>query len=174
MTESITSPQLDAIVPPLRANVPFVPDWVIRRPRIEDRLDLGMSGLLTAVTAPTGSGKTTAVAVWAEHARLSGGVAWLNVSDVGAEPNSFWPALRCVLIDAGMQDLLPVPGSRSSEQSRYLLLGALGTALHATGPWVVVLDDYPTGPSGRLERELGIVLDRARRGVRLVVMSQSE
>ena len=53
--------------------LPDVPPWVVPRPRVAERLDLGVSGLLTLVTAPTGWGKTLGVAEWATDARAPRG-----------------------------------------------------------------------------------------------------
>ena len=174
MTQSLTSPTLAVIRPPARVNVPAVPSWVAPRPRVADRLDLGVSGLLTVVTAPTGAGKTMAAASWATRADLSGQVVWLSLAGVGTDPDFFWQLLRDSLLQAGVSDLPPVPTSECAEPRRFRMLADLAVALHVSGPWFVVLDDYPTGPSGRLERELEFVLNRAQRDVRLVVLSQGE
>jgi LuxR family maltose regulon positive regulatory protein len=53
-------------------------------------------------------------------------------------------------------------------------LADLGGALRERGPWVAVLDGYPAGRPGRLGRELEIVLEHARRALRLVVLSQAD
>ena len=50
----------------------------------------------------------------------------------------------------------------------------LGASLRRSGPWVVVLDDFPSGQVGQLGRDLEVVLDRAIRGLRLVVLSHGE
>ena len=50
----------------------------------------------------------------------------------------------------------------------------LGASLRRSGPWVVVLDDFPSGQVGQLGRDLEVVLDRAIRGLRLVILSRGE
>ena len=172
MTQSVLSTVAETTSPAARIDLPSIPSWAIPRRSLADRLDVGMSGLLTVVTGPTGAGKTMGVASWASGADLSGGVIWLNLSRGGADPDSVWRHLQGRWIEAGAGDLPPVPSRKCSEPKRIGMLADFGEALRAGGPWVVVLDDYPSGSPGRLERELDVVLDHARRAVRLVVISQ--
>ena len=50
---------------------------LVHRPRLMERLDAGLQGKLTLVSAPAGYGKTTLVADWVGHARLP--TAWLSL-----------------------------------------------------------------------------------------------
>ena len=68
----------------------------------------------------------------------------------------------------------PHPGRRHSERRRTHALTMLGAFLRRSGPWVVVLDDFPRGRSEQLGRDLEVVLDRAIRGLRLVILSHGE
>ncbi len=174
MTESVVLPTVAESITPARVNLPPIASWVVRRLTLADRLDVGVSGLLTVVTGPTGSGKTTGVAAWAADADLSGGVVWLSLGRGGADPGSFWRHLRGGLVEAGAGTLPQIPSVGCTEARRIGMLADFGAALRGAGPWVVVLDDYPSGSPGRLERELEIVLDHARRAVRLVVISQDD
>ena len=175
MTQSVTASPNNAGSPvPGRVNLPAVPAWMVTRRTVTDLLDVGVSGLLTVVTAPTGAGKTMSVASWAAGADLSGGVVWLNLAGANADRDLFWTRLREGLVEAGARHLPSVPDAGCAESLRSRMLEALGIALRDNGPWVVVLDDYPTGRAGQLERDLETVLDAARRGVRLVVVGQSE
>ena len=94
--------------------LPDVPPWVVSRPRVAEQLDLGVSGLLTLVTAPTGWGKTQAVAEWATDAELPGALIWLNVAGAAADPDLFWTLLRDALVEAGERHGRPHPGRRFS------------------------------------------------------------
>jgi LuxR family transcriptional regulator, maltose regulon positive regulatory protein len=53
---------------------PVLPTFV-PRPRITERLSMGMAGRLTLVTAPAGFGKTTAVSAWL-HPQSEASVAY--------------------------------------------------------------------------------------------------
>ncbi len=174
MTHAIDSALLPERAAQETRVLPHVPPWVVRRSRVADRLDLGMSGLLTLVTAATGWGKTQAVAKWATTAELPGGLIWLNVAGQGADPDLFWTLLRDGLLEAGELQVVPIPDVGSSERQRRHALTMLGTTLRRTGPWVVVLDDFPSGRFGQLGRDLEVVLDHAIRGLRLVILSSGE
>ncbi len=50
-------------IPPLRPNL-------VRRPRLIERLNAGVQGRLTLVSAPAGFGKTTLVSSWIAALRL--------------------------------------------------------------------------------------------------------
>src|SRR4029078_9295662 len=70
--------------------LPDVPPWAVSRPRVAEQLELGVSGLMPLVTAPTAWGKTLAVAEWATDAQLPGALIWVNVAGVAADPDVFW------------------------------------------------------------------------------------
>ena len=89
--------------------LPDVPPWVVSRPRAAEQLDLGVSGPLTLVTAPTGWGKTQAVAEWATDAQLPGALIWLNVAGAAADPDVFWLLLHDALDEAGEKWSVPIP-----------------------------------------------------------------
>ena len=173
MTHAIDSVLLPKRALPPRV-LPDVPPWVVARPRVADLLDLGVSGLLTLVTAPTGWGKTQAVAKWATTSELPGGLIWLNVAGQGADPDLFWTLLRDALDEAGERGVIPIPDVGSHERRRRHALTVLGAFLRRSGPWVVVLDDFPSGQIGQLGRDLEVVLDHAIRGLRMVLLSHGE
>ena len=169
---------IDAGLLPARALLPRVlpdvPTWVVSRPRVAEQLDLGVSGLLTLVTAPTGWGKTQAVAEWATDAQLPGALIWLNVAGAAADPDVFWMLLGDALVEAGEERPVPIPDVGSHERRRTHALTMLGAHLRRSGPWVMVLDDFPSGQIGQLGRDLEVVLARAIRGLRLVILSHGE
>ena len=173
MTHAIDAGLLPERALPPRV-LPDVPHWVVSRPRAAEQLELGVSGLLTLVTAPTGWGKTLAVAEWATDAQLPGTLIWVNVAGGAADPDVFWLLLRDALVEAGENGSVPIPDVGSNERRRTHALTMLGASLRRSGPWVVVLDDFPSGQVGQLGRDLEVVLERAIRGLRLVILSQGE
>ena len=173
MTHAIDAGLLPERALPPRV-LPDVPPWVVSRPRAAEQLELGVSGLLTLVTAPTGWGKTQAVAEWATDAQLPGALIWLNVAGAAADPDVFWLLLRDALVEAGEKRSVPIPDVGSHERRRTHALTMLGASLRRSGPWVVVLDDFPSGQVGQLGRDLEVVLERAIRGLRLVILSHGE
>ena len=92
------------------------------RQTVSDLLDVGVSGLLTVVMAPTGAGKTMSVATWAASADLSGGVVWLNLAGANADRDLFWTRLRRAFVEAGARHLPSVPDAGCAESLRTRML----------------------------------------------------
>ena len=173
MTHAIDSMLVERELP-VRGELPHVPSWVVPRAHLADRLDLGVLGPLTLVTGPSGWGKTLGVASWAASPHAPDGLIWLSLAGVTGDPDLFWELLHDAIVEAGGRSLAPVPPMGSHDSRRRHALALFGTWLHRNGPRLLVLDDYPTGDVGALGRDLEIVLDHARRGLSLVVISHGQ
>ena len=107
------------------------------RPRVFARIERGVAGRVTLVSAPAGYGKTTALAAWV-RARTTP-CAWLSLDDRDAAPATF-VRLLAAAVAAVDEDLAPLP-----DPSSVGVDGALAALLNAIdglpGPFVVVLDD---------------------------------
>ncbi|MET0999888.1 MAG: LuxR C-terminal-related transcriptional regulator [Marmoricola sp.] len=174
MTHAIDSTMLAGPARQARRDLPHLPDWVVPRHRLADRLDLGASGLLTLVTAPPGWGKTMGVAAWAASAPLAGGLVWLSAAGAPADLGLFWKIAHTALVEAGAPHLPLVPAVGSQDPRRLRGLAQLGTALRHSGPWLLVLDDFPTGQVDDLGRDLEIVMDHAQRALSVMIISHGE
>src|SRR6478735_6196508 len=103
---------------------PTVPGGFLRRRRLEDRLEMGVSGPLTVVSAGAGSGKTLLVASWAGTRRpgqpaatdTPARVAWLALDRDDNEPSLFWngvvAALRAAAVLAADNPINVSPSTR--------------------------------------------------------------
>lgn len=75
MTDTILQTKLH--IPPLRSSL-------VPRPRLIAKLDAGLAGRLTLISAPAGYGKTTLVAEWLQAGeRLA---AWLSLDEGDNDP----------------------------------------------------------------------------------------
>ncbi len=171
MTTAILSEQVDRPRPAARVGVPRLAAWTVPRLRLADRLDRGATGLITQVVAPSGSGKTIGVASWAATTTFPGAVIWVSASDAATDPDLFWALVRDGLIEAGAHDLPVIPASRTPQLHRRGALARVGTALGRGGPWLLVLDDFPTGEVRGLGRDLQRVVEHARRRLSITVIS---
>ncbi len=63
---------------------------LVHRPRLVDRLQAGMSGALTLVSAPAGSGKTTLLSEWRAGLGSKIPVAWLSLDAADNDPLRFF------------------------------------------------------------------------------------
>gem|GEM_PF-1139988 len=123
---------------------PTLPDRLVHRSRLTDRLDAGLAGQIRLVlaSAPAGSGKSTLLASWL--AGRSETSTWLQVEDVDSDPARFWAYLV-----ASIGEALPsttsqltqlVSSSHSDEQS--LVSAIVNVLADLAEPLVVVIDDY--------------------------------
>ena len=85
----------------------------VMRPRLMDRLNAGLRGKLTLVSAPAGFGKTTLITEWISTDDLL--VAWLSLDDGDSDPVRFLAYVITALltiepaIGAGILNLLESP-----------------------------------------------------------------
>ncbi|MEV6971006.1 LuxR C-terminal-related transcriptional regulator [Hamadaea sp. NPDC051192] len=72
--------------------LPPVAGGLLRR-RLHEAFDQGRSGDLLVVTGPAGSGKTTALAMWAADAAGAARIAWVSLGPLDGDPGVFWTSL---------------------------------------------------------------------------------
>lgn len=112
---------------------------LVARPRLLARLEGGLAGPLTLVTAPAGFGKTTVLAEWLQP-KAAGGRIQAETSSTSLHPASFRllpPSVAWLGLDAGDSDPL--------QFLRYLV-AALQTIVPSTGRTVLNLLGSPQPP----------------------------
>jgi len=87
---------------------------LIARPRLIERLDDGLKYPLTLISAPAGSGKTSALNAWISHHERC--IAWLSLDEGDNDPTRFW-----TYVIAALQQLRPDLGKNT-----HVLLQAQG------------------------------------------------
>jgi LuxR family maltose regulon positive regulatory protein len=142
---------------------------LVDRPDLVARLDEPAPARLTVVSAPAGWGKTTLLAEWVR--RAPGVVAWVSLDPSDNDPARFWGYVTQALSDAG------VPADAAP-----LALGGADTALAeffadvetAGAPVAIVLDDYHCIDDPSIHATLGLLVEHAPAGIRIVVGTRSE
>lgn len=136
---------LGVVGPPLlasRLSPAALPEPVLVRPRLLDRLDRGSAGPVTLVLAPAGWGKTTLLAGWARAVRGEPPPAWVTV-EAGDTGERLWAYLAAALRAAadgvpGEGPQPPVPDGPPRPDQLELLAAALASRER---PVLLVLDD---------------------------------
>ncbi len=152
--------------PPARAGM-------VQRTRLNQRLTHGLSGRLTVVCAPAGSGKTTLVSAWA--AACPRPVAWLSLDE---EDNDVLRLLAYLV--AAVQTVVPQVGDgllEALQSPQPPPVGALLTALvndiaAEAGPMVLVLDDYHVLETPAVEQALAFWLEHVPAHVHVVLITR--
>ena len=91
--------------------IPSPRSKIVLRPRLIDRLNAGLPGKLTLISAPAGFGKTTLVSEWIADCERP--VAWLSLDEGDNDPTRFLTyfiaALQTITanIGAGVLSVLP-------------------------------------------------------------------
>ena len=153
---------------------PALPDWMVPRLRIDERIDAGRQGPLTVVSGPPGAGKTMAIASWAVTRAGLPRIAWVTLDEYDNRPRAFWSYVVEALRRAGVE----IPGTvwapgRGRVDHAFLL--RLTAAIAACGtPVVLVLDDLHLVTEPRTLDGLTRLLRNARPHLSLVVASRSE
>jgi LuxR family maltose regulon positive regulatory protein len=165
--------------------VPQVLPTFVPRPRITERLSMGMAGRLTLVTAPAGFGKTTAVSAWL-HPQSEASVAypfvlhpervvWVSLDAADNNATRFWAYML-----AALEALVPEAGAvrQALSQSPPPIIEAVLTTLINTlsvlsREVVLVLDDYHAISAPDIHRAIQFLLEHLPPRVHLLILSRS-
>ncbi|MGO8951219.1 MAG: LuxR C-terminal-related transcriptional regulator [Ktedonobacterales bacterium] len=148
---------------------------LVRRPRLLERLNQGLSRKLTFLSAPAGFGKTTLLSDWlAGYPRPA---AWLSLDERDTDPVRFLTYLVAALqtIDAPVG--AGVVGALHSLQPPPLdtLLEALLNDIAAMPePFLLVLDDYHRGAAESIDQVLTFLLTHLPPQMHLVVATRED
>ena len=135
-------PVVSAGIPVVAAKItaPGMPDWALTRPRITKLIAEGNRWCpLTLVTAPAGSGKTMALALWA--AVEPGTVAWVTVDEFDNRPGVFWAHVVAALRRSGVAVREALPATQGRDSGHVFLLWLAAALAAQDRPVTLVLDD---------------------------------
>ncbi len=146
---------------------------LVPRPHLMERLNEGLPGKLTLISAPAGFGKTTLVSSWLEHVNLP--AAWLSLD----EDDNDWARFLTYLI-AALQTIQPEVGTEvlallqsSPLPPSHTLLTLLINDLTAISErFILVLDDYHSIENETIDQALDFFLDHLPPLMHLVLTSR--
>jgi LuxR family maltose regulon positive regulatory protein len=155
-------------IPPARAAL-------ILRPQLAARLQAGVRGPLTLLSAPAGSGKTTLLGTWANQHRAH--IAWVSLDEGDNNPRRFWHYVLTALdgaapgvAAAALALLQPVDAP-----SLDAVLTALVNGLAERGEDVVlVLDDYHRIEAEPIHRLLTTLLEQRPPCLHLLLATRAD
>jgi LuxR family maltose regulon positive regulatory protein len=147
----------------------------IVRPRLVERLDVGLRRHLTLVSAPAGFGKTTLVSRWVGGCGRP--VAWLSLDEADSDPARFLAYLVAALrtVAPALGDW--VAGTLQSPQppaTESILTALLNEIALLPDPLVLILDDYHRIDSPSIDDAIGFLLDHLPPTLRLVITTRED
>ncbi|MBK7181117.1 MAG: helix-turn-helix transcriptional regulator [Chloroflexi bacterium] len=155
--------------------VPQLRQSLVPRPYLIAKLNQGLHGKLTLISAPAGFGKTTLVSEW-----LAGGkrpFAWLSLderdSDLTRFLTYFIAALQTVAAKTGglLLELLQSPQPPPPET---LLTDLLNTIAAMPEPFVLVLDDYHVADAPQVDQAMAFVLENLPPQTHLILTTRED
>lgn len=157
---------------PSKITLPPLTAKRIARPSLISRLQAGLDGRLTLVSAPPGFGKTTLVREWIAELEGEWAIAWISLDEDDNDPARFWLTLTAALDRAlpgtGTPFAGPVPPSRAVVASLLTRLSDLPR------PLLVVLDDYHVIQAPELHEALGMLLGNLPQGMHLALTTRED
>ena len=164
-----------------KLNVPPARVQLVVRPRLLERLEVGLRGKLTLIAAPAGFGKTTLVSAWiADSARQ---VAWLSLDETDSDPARFLTyliaALRTIApnIGDGVPGMLQASDSQQpppTETVLTALLNEIATIPNIPYPFVLVLDDYHVIDAPAVDQAITFLVEHLPPQMHLVITTRED
>ncbi|HEX8600818.1 MAG TPA: LuxR C-terminal-related transcriptional regulator [Chloroflexia bacterium] len=148
---------------------------LVSRPALTRRLEEGLGGKLTLISAPAGSGKTTLLVEWAGHTELP--VAWLSLdagdNDQGRFLAYLIAALQGIRPDIGEAALpiLRAPQIVPTEPAMTVLANSIASVPH---DFILVLDDYHLIQAEAVHSAMTFLLDHAPPQMHLVIAGRTD
>ena len=152
---------------------PRIPPQLVRRPRLESRLNRGLDRGLVLVSAPAGFGKTTLVSQWLEACGCP--AAWLSLREEDSDLPTFLryliAAIRTLYPDACPETwaLLRAPQLPPVAYLATMLVNELDEVPQA---FVLVLDDYHRVQSQPVHQFVETLVDSVPRTLCLVLITR--
>jgi LuxR family maltose regulon positive regulatory protein len=154
---------------------------LIARPRLVERLRQGQRGPLTLISAPAGSGKTTAISAWA--AATGAHAVWVSLDAEDNDPARFWSYI-CAACDrlapgcgTAALALLQAPQPAPLPIVVTTLINSLTLLPSGAGPerpYVLILDDYQFIETPSIHEALALLIERLPPQIHLAMTARAD
>jgi LuxR family maltose regulon positive regulatory protein len=154
--------------PPVRKNL-------VPRPRLIERLNEGLEGRLTLISAPAGFGKTTLVSEWLAGCQRP--VAWLSLDEGDNDTTCFLTyfiaALQTIAANIG-KGLLVILQSPQPSPIEAILTTLLNDITTISDSFILVLDDYHVIDSQPLDQALVFLVEHLPPQMHMVIATRED
>jgi LuxR family maltose regulon positive regulatory protein len=192
---SLVLPSFSFSVEPVlepKLRLPRLHSSLLPRQRLLDRLDEGLEHKLTLVSAPAGFGKTTLVRQWLADRfesylparNIVPKLAWVSLDPGDNDPVRFWRYLITACHANGFStdqtalELLNTPSQPPYHpvSLQVVLITFLNelTQAGASGPNILVLEDYHVLTSGQLHESLAFFVENLPANLHLIIISRHD
>jgi LuxR family maltose regulon positive regulatory protein len=158
-----------------KLHIPPIRPELVPRPRLIDRLNLGLHRKLTLISAPAGFGKTTLLSACATQCGRS--VSWLSLDERDNEPTRFWTYVITALqtlydrMGTSLLEALQAPRAFPNET---LLEQLINQIADTPEPFALIVDDLHVITNPQIHEQLIFLVEHMPAQMHLVVSSRAD
>ncbi len=149
----------------------------VPRPRLVERLNEGLTGSLTLISAPAGYGKSTLITEWRAGPGAETAVAWLSLDHSDNDPARFWLYFLTALntIQGGLVDeALALLASLQRPPTETFLTVLINGLDAISQDIVLVLDDMHVINTPEIHEMLAFFLDHLPPQMHLLLLTRAD
>jgi len=155
--------------------IPQTPPELISRMQLIKKLNAGLVGKLTLISAPAGYGKTTLLSEWIRGTKIP--VCWISLDAGDNDPARFWS-----YVVAALQTIEPKAGkaaeklikSRQQLPTEAILTSLINDISADTAELIMVLDDYHLIELEAIHKAVSFFIDHLPPQLHLVISGRSD
>ena len=147
----------------------------VSRPRLMERLQIGLQGPLTLISAPAGYGKTTLMSEWRAGVGHDYSTAWLSLNEDDNEPTLFLTYFIAALatIKPGFGEIaLGLLHSSPPMSTQVILTSLINELREIDKSFAIVLDDYHVITNHSIHEAVIFLLNHLPFQMHLVVLTR--
>ena len=160
--------------------VPQIRPFLVLRPQLHEKLDNGLNGRVTLVSAPAGYGKTTLVASWLEQ-QTDVGRTWYTLDVYDNDPSRFlryfiaaWQRIDPKYGQAAQELLQANPISSRSHPPEAILTMLINDLVSGGQSCILVIDDIHLLENEKLYQTLAFWVENCPANVHTIFISREE
>jgi LuxR family maltose regulon positive regulatory protein len=147
----------------------------VPRPRLIERLERGLGGKLTLISAPAGYGKTTLMSEWISQSRIP--FCWLsldqNDNDLGRFLTYLVASLQSIDLDVDAH-LLSLPQLQKTKSFGDHLIPLINQVAATSNRFALILDDYHLIHENEIHTTLSYLLEHLPTNLHLVIATRAD
>ena len=150
---------------------------LVPRPRLVERLQAGLRGPLTLISAPAGSGKTTLISEWRSGPGAEVPVGWLSLDPADNDGGLFFRYLAAcmdAILPGASKKILPLLQSSESPPGEAIMTRLVNALARLAQDAILALDDYHVIENSDIHQALAFLLDHLPEHLHLVLLTRAD